>query len=44
MNTFVKDNGREPDLNSADLMERRLAECIIWIKEQKRLKAQEASA
>ena len=44
VNTFVKDNGREPDLNSADLMERRLAECIIWIKEQKRLKAQEASA
>lgn len=44
VNAFVKEKGREPDLNSADLMERRLAECIIWIKEQKRQKAQEASA
>ena len=41
VNTFVKDNGREPDLNSSDLMERRLAECILWIKEQKRQKANE---
>lgn len=44
VNAFVKEKGRQPDLNSADLMERRLAECIIWIKEQKRQKAQEASA
>lgn len=44
VNAFVKEKGREPDLNSGDLMERRLAECIIWIKEQKRQKAQEASA
>ncbi|MDB4002504.1 DEAD/DEAH box helicase [Oceanospirillaceae bacterium] len=44
VNAFVKEKGRNPDLNSADLMERRLAECIIWIKEQKRQKAQEASA
>jgi len=44
VNTFVKEKGREPSLDSADLMERRLAECIIWIKEQKRQKAQEASA
>ena len=43
VNAFVKEKGREPDLNSADLKERRLAECIIWIKEQKRQKAQEAS-
>ena len=42
VNAFVKEKGRQPDLNSADLMERRLAECIIWIKEQKRQKAQEA--
>lgn len=44
VNTFVKEKGREPDLHSADLMERRLAECIIWIKDQKRKKAQEATA
>ena len=44
VNAFVKEKGREPDLNSADLMERRLAECIIWIKEQKRQKAQEANS
>ena len=44
VNAFVKKKGREPDLNSADLMERRLAECIIWIKEQKRQKAQGSSS
>lgn len=43
VNAFVKEKGREPDLNSVDLMERRLAECIIWIKEQKRQKSLEAS-
>lgn len=44
VNAFVKEKGREPDLNAADLMERRLAECIIWIKEKKRQKGQEASS
>lgn len=44
VNVFVKEKGREPDLNSADLIERRLAECVIWIKDQKRQKAQEANA
>lgn len=44
VNAFVKEKGRQPDLNAADLMERRLAECIVWIKEQKRQKAAEASA
>lgn len=44
VNAFVKEKGREPDINSADLLERRLAECIIWIKDQKRKKEQEATA
>ena len=44
VNAFVKEKGREPDLNAADLKERRLAECIIWIKEKKRQKVQEASS
>jgi superfamily II DNA or RNA helicase len=39
VNAFVKGKGREPDINAAELMERRLAECILWIKEQKRQKA-----
>ena len=43
VNAFVKDKGRQPDINAVDLMERRLAECILWIKEQKRQKAQEAN-
>ena len=42
VNAFVKEKGRQPAIDAADLMERRLAECIIWIKEQKRKKAQEA--
>jgi hypothetical protein len=44
VNAFVKEKGRQPAIDAADLMERRLAECIIWIKEQKRKKAQEAQA
>jgi hypothetical protein len=44
VNAFVKEKGRQPALDAADLMERRLAECIIWIKEQKRQKAQGASS
>lgn len=43
VNAFVKEKGRQPDLNSDDLRERQLAECILWIKEQKRQKAQEAN-
>jgi len=33
---FVKEKGKEPDIASPDLMERRLAECLIYIKEQRR--------
>jgi hypothetical protein len=44
VNAFVKEKGRQPAMDAADLMERRLAECIIWIKEQKRQKAQGASS
>jgi hypothetical protein len=44
VNAFVKEKGRQPAIDAADLMERRLAECIIWIKKQKRKKAQEARA
>lgn len=44
VNAFVKDKGRQPAIDASDLMERRLAECIIWIKEQKRQKAQGTSA
>ena len=44
VNAFVKEKGRQPELKAADLMERRLAECILWIKEQKRQQAQKAEA
>jgi hypothetical protein len=44
VNAFVKDNGRQPALDAVKLTERRLAECIIWIKEQKRQKAQGANS
>ena len=44
VNAFVKEKGRQPDLKADDLMERRLAECIIWIKEQKRQQAQKGKA
>lgn len=33
---FVNEKGKEPDLDSPDLMERRLAECLIYIKDQRR--------
>lgn len=36
---FVKEFGKEPDLNSADAKERRMAECIIYLKEEKRKRA-----
>jgi hypothetical protein len=37
---FVHDNGREPDLNSSDFTEKRLAECLIYIKQEKRKRMQ----
>lgn len=36
INDFVKMYGRQPDLNSSDPLERRMAECIIYLKEEKR--------
>lgn len=36
---FVHEKGREPDLNSSDFNEKRLAECVIYIKQQKRKRA-----
>lgn len=38
--SFVKETGREPSLSSVDQNEQRLAECIIYLKEQKRKKAE----
>lgn len=37
---FVHENGREPDLNALDFNEKRLAECLIFIKQEKRKRAQ----
>tara|TARA_R110001583_G_C5671499_1_gene411263 strand:+ start:23639 stop:25558 length:1920 start_codon:yes stop_codon:yes gene_type:complete len=36
VNAFVKSNGRQPDLASPDMMERRMAECLVFIREQRR--------
>jgi hypothetical protein len=36
---FIKKNGREPDINSSDGKEKRMAECIIYLKEEKRKRA-----
>jgi len=36
---FIKEHGKEPDLNSNDPKERRMAECIIYLKEEKRKRA-----
>lgn len=33
---FIAENRREPDLNSRDMMEKRLAECLVYLKEQRR--------
>jgi hypothetical protein len=33
---FFHEQGREPDLNSSDFNEKRLAECLIYIKQEKR--------
>ncbi len=40
VNEFVKEKGRHPELNSSDLMERRMAECLVWIKQKQREKAE----
>jgi superfamily II DNA or RNA helicase len=37
---FVHENGREPDLNASDFHEKRLAECLIYIKQEKRKRMQ----
>ena len=37
---FVHENGREPDLNASDFTEKRLAECLIYIKQEKRKRMQ----
>ena len=36
---FIKEHGKEPDLNSANDKEKRMAECIIYLKEEKRKRA-----
>jgi inactivated superfamily I helicase len=36
LNAFVKNNGKEPSLKSNDPLEVRMAEAIIFLKEQKR--------
>lgn len=36
---FIKEKGKEPDINSADVKEKRMAECIIYLKEEKRKRA-----
>lgn len=36
---FIKEQGREPDLKSTDGKEKRMAECIIYLKEEKRKRA-----
>lgn len=33
---FISAKGRDPDLNSHDMMEKRLAECLVYLKEQRR--------
>jgi superfamily II DNA or RNA helicase len=37
---FVHENGREPDLNASNFNEKRLAECLIFIKQEKRKRMQ----
>lgn len=37
---FVHEHGREPDLNATDFNEKRLAECLIFIKQEKRKRMQ----
>ena len=39
INEFIKEHGKQPDLNSSDPKERRMAECVIYLKEEKRKRA-----
>jgi hypothetical protein len=39
---FIKLHKREPKLNSHDALEKRMAECIIYLKEEKRKRQQDA--
>lgn len=36
---FVRQNEREPSLNATEPLERRMAECVVWLKEEKRKRA-----
>ena len=33
---FIKTYNREPNINSNDALEMRMAECVIYLKEEKR--------
>jgi superfamily II DNA or RNA helicase len=37
--SFTQQHEREPSLNSSDPLERRMAECVVWLKEEKRKQA-----
>ena len=39
INEFIKEHSKQPDLNSNDPKERRMAECVIYLKEEKRKRA-----
>lgn len=41
---FVKTHGREPNINAADPLERRMAEALIYLRNKKRQQASESSA
>ena len=36
INRFLKDKGKQPDINSNDPLEKRMAEAIIYLKDLKR--------
>lgn len=36
---FIKEHGKEPSLKSVDAKEKRMAECILYLKEEKRKRA-----
>lgn len=37
--TFIKEHGKEPDIKSSDPLVKRMAECILYLKEEKRKRA-----
>jgi len=37
--TFIKQEDRQPEINAKDALEKRMAECIIYLKEEKRKRA-----